>query len=1017
MIGIILFGAISFTRLGVSYLPDIDYPTLNINANWAGAAPEVMESEIVDPIEERVVAVEGVREMRSNITQGSANITLEFDPSRNVDAALQEVQANLQQVHMPLTVLPPTIRKFNPEDDPIIRVAVYGDRPLRDLADYVDKHLDTALQIVRGVGNVSVSGFGARNLRVWIDNDKLKKYQLTVTDIATAVEAQHEETSGGYIENALKMYNIRTVGEGITPAQIGDILILRRGGQAIYDSHIHVRDVAKVEDGLSDVRSIVRLDGKPAVTININKQRGSNEIEVSNDVKARLDDLKKDLPPDLHIAMVVDYTRFTKKAVEQTEHELIVAGLLTSFICFLFLGTWTSSINVLISIPTSVIGAFIALNALHFTLNLFTLLALALAIGIIVDDSIMVLENIVRHFEMGKNRRKAAQDGAREITFAAVAATVAVAAIFLPVAFMKGVIGYFFFQFGITITVAVFFSLLEAITLTPMRCSRMLTAANHRNWLVNFSDRAFRSLSRRYRFILDRALNWRWVVLLGSAFLFGGSLTAFSFLRQEFVPPQDQNFFHVNVETPLGSSIYFTDDKMKIVEGYIKKLPEVSHYLSTTNGYNGGFDVVLVDRAKRHRSQQELIQLCRTEIPTLPGLELEHFWLSDLSGRGLSARSPAPLGFNIRGSDYGKLTEIGDKIKAQLNATGLVTDLNTNYRSGMPEAEIIPDRDAAAERGVSVDAIGQTVSAGIGGALGGKYTSGGHRYDIRLQLETQDRMQPNDIRKLDIWSGYGQLLPLSEVTKITEHSTLQSVNRIDRQRTVSITANLAQGVSQSATLERTEKIVRSILPPGYEFHWEGSSQGYKETFGSLWFALILGLAVAYMVLAIQFDSFLHPVSVLLALPFSLSGALIALWVTNQSLNLFSMIGIILLMGIAKKNSILLVEFTNQVRTQDKRPIRDALLDACPIRLRPILMTSVATISSAIPSALGLGSGSETRVPMAIAVIGGVVISTFFTLFIVPCAYSLLAPLEKRSADDEDSDESSLGATTPAPIPL
>jgi HAE1 family hydrophobic/amphiphilic exporter-1 len=1008
MIGIILFGLICYQRLGVSYMPDIDYPTLNINVNWPGAAPEVIESELIDPIEQRVVAVEGVRQVRSSIGQGSGNITLDFDINRNIDSALQEIEADVQQTRLPLNVHTPTIWKRNLEDDPILRVVVYGDKPLREMADYVDKYLQTALQTVDGVGDVSVGGFGSRQLRIWINNDKLKQYQLTATDVEQAIDDQHEEEAGGYLENAKNEINVRTMGEGMTADQVGDELILRRGGESIYDSTIHIRDVARVQDDLSDQRNITRADGQPAVVVNIKKQRGFNEVSVADNVLKKLADLQGALPPGMHAQVVVDYTQFTRTAVAETLHELIMAGILTSIICYLFLGTWSSALNVLVAIPTSVIGAFMALYMLNFTLNLFTLLALALAIGIVVDDAIMVLENIVRHYDMGKSRRKAAQDGAREITFAAVAATVAVVAIFVPVAFMNGIIGKFFFQFSVTMTVAVLFSLLEAITLTPMRCAQMLGKSDRESYLTRHADRLFRMLAVRYRSALIWALNRRWQVIGVSTLLFILSLLAVGVLRQEFVPPQDQNFFHIRIEAPMGSSLTFMDEKVHRVEQYIKTIPEVTHYVTGTG--DGGranianFDIVLVKKSQRSISQADLIKKFRADLKAMPEMKDFSISFSDLSGRGLSTWQTAPVAFTIRGLEYDKLNEITTQIMDKLNASGLVTDLNSNYRTGMPEAQIFPDRAAASQRGVSVDAIAQVVNIAIGGTAEGQFTSSGHRYDIDLRLEGLERSQPADIQKLDVRNQYGELVPLSEVTKIEIHPTLQTVSRIDRQRAISVSGNLADGASQAKVLEMTEEIAKPLLPPGYEFHFDGGASGYKETFNSLWFALILGVAVAYMVLATQFNSFLHPISVLLALPFSLTGAIIALWGTNESLNMFSMIGIILLMGIAKKNSILLVEFTNHVRSQDKRPLRAALLDACPIRLRPILMTSLATMAAAVPSALGFGPGSETRMPMATAVIGGIFVSTCFTLFVVPCAYSLLAKWERPMEEDEEESE-------------
>ena len=1000
MFGLIVFGAISFNRLGVSQMPDIDFPLLEIRVAWEGAAPEILESELVDKIEQAVISVEGLKEIRSTVRQGQATVELEFELERNIDSALQEVQAAISQVRLPFNVDPPIIRKNSTESEPILRIGLSGKTSLRDMVEYVDNFLLDQFQVIPGVGEVSLSGFSERNLRLWINNENLRRYDLTILDLVQAIELEHTELAGGYLENEQREFNVRTMGEGLTPEEVGDILITRRGGQPIYESTIRIRDVARVEDGLNDIRRIARVSGEAGVSIGISKQRGSNEVKVGQAVKARMEELQAGMPEGMKLQINVDFTQFVEEAVKATEHELLLAGIFTALICFFFLGTWSAGINIVLAIPTSIIGTFTILYFSGFTLNTFTLLALALSIGIVVDDSIMVLENVVRHFQQGKDRVQAALDGSREVTFAATAATVAVIAIFLPVAFMSGVIGRFFYQFGITVTAAVALSLLEALTLTPMRLSQMMVRRERAGGLERMAGRVFDALGRLYRATLVIALRHRGLVVTGSTLLFLASLWLAQGLRREFVPSQDTNFIRLSMQMPVGTSLALTDAKTKEVEAYLASHPDVLRYFVAVGGIAGVANqsfaaITLVDKASRTTSQAQIIRQMRADLPVrVPGMR---FSFSDLSTRGLTPRRSQPVEFNLRGQEFSVLDEKSKEIMARLESTGLVLDLDTNYRTGMPEVRIVPDREASALRGVSMDSIGRTINAAIGGIRGGKFSKDGRRYDVRLRLNPEERLGEEDIARLTVRTAFGEIIPLSEVVRVETVKTPQTISRVNRQRSISVSGNLAPGASQARALAEARRIADDVLPPGYSFTLEGGARTFDESFKSLGFAFLLGLIVAYMVLASQFNSFIHPLTVLLAVPFSITGALLALRVTNESLNLYSAIGLILLMGIAKKNSILLVEFTNQQREHGKG-IEDAILSAGPIRLRPILMTTVATLVAALPLALGLGAGAETRQPMAISILGGVLVSTLFTLVVVPCAYSLLSRLERQTCE-------------------
>jgi HAE1 family hydrophobic/amphiphilic exporter-1 len=995
MAALIVFGAICLGRIGISKMPDVDFPVLNINVTWEGAAPDVLESEIVEQIEEKVIAVDGLKEIRSTIRLGQANIKLEFDINRNVDVALQDVQSAIGQVRLPLGVDSPTVRKQNPEEDPIMFLGLASPASLTETVRIADLLILDELQTVPGVGEVTQAGFAERNLRIWLRNDDLRRLQLTALDVANAIAREHTEIAAGYIENERQEINLRTMGEGLTPEEVGNILITERGGQPIYDTTIRLRDVARIEDGLNDLRRLARVNGQPGIGFGIKKQRGTNEVEVARGVRAKMEELNQTLPEGYRLQVNADFTRFTEKSVKATQHELVVAAILTALICYLFLGSWSSALNVILAIPTSIIGTFMVLYFLGFTLNIFTLLALALVIGIVVDDAIMILENIVRHFQMGKDRVTAAHDGAREIVFAATATTIAVVAIFLPVAFMEGIIGKFFFQFGIVLSAAVLLSLLEAVTLTPMRCSQFMVPQRSGR-ISRAADRIFQSLAYAYGRWLEWALGRRILVLAVSFALFAASLLLFAVLRKELVPPQDEDFVRLRMRMPTGTSLTANDQAFTRMEEFVKASPHVERYFSAVGGFGnqpneGIIAVTLKDRSQRPIKHTEFMQLAREAGAQIPGLRV---FPEDNSLRGLTAGSQKPVVFNIRGPDFAVLNEKAAEIMKRLEETGLVRDLDTSYRTGQPEVRIIPDREAAARRGVTMANIGQTINIAMGGVRQGKFTNDGRRYDVRLRLEQGERLRPADIEKLQVRTSYGELIPITDVVRLEEISTVQSYTRINRQRAITISGDLTPRSSQADALAAAERISREVLPPTYSYTLEGGAQAFQEAFQGFVFVFVVGLIAAYMVLASQFNSFIHPVTVLLALPFSITGAFLTLWGMDQSINLYSAIGIVLLAGICKKNSIMLVEFANQMREHRILSVHEALMRACPIRLRPILMTSMATAGAAVPIALGIGPGAETRAPMASAIIGGVAVSTLFTLFVVPCAYSLFARWEK-----------------------
>jgi multidrug efflux pump len=990
----VVFGGVAATRIGISQFPDVDFPTINVNVEWEGAAPEVVENDVTELLEEALIQVEGVRALNSTSRQGGASITVELALERDVDLALQDVQAKVAQTQrqLPIDIEPPVISKTNPEDQPILWLGLSGPFSQQVLSDYARYRIKDRLQTVPGVGEIMMGGFTERAVRVWVDSAALVERGLTVDDLMDALRRQHVELPAGRIESEGREVNVRVLGEALDLAALRRIVVDDRGG-----SPVRLEDVALVEDGFEDVRRLARVDGAPAQSIGIKKQRGANAVAVADGVRTAMAEIGTGLPPGMELGVNFDGTKFIQDSVREIELELVLSVVLTAFVCWLFLGSLSSTVNVVLAIPMSLLGTVAVIYFLGFTLNVFTLLALALAVGIVVDDAIMVLENVFRHAEAGKDRVRAAREGTAEIAFAALAATLAVVAIFVPVVFMRGVIGKFFFQFGVTLCLAVLLSYLEAITLAPARCSQILDVSRERRSRIGLAvDRAFDALARVYARVLARGLGRPGLVLAGAAGTFAVALAVLATLPGEFVPSQDQSRFIVRLQTAVGSSLEETNRAFRRAEEFMGTRPEVQRLLAVVGGFGGTnvnsgiLFVTLAPPGERELDQAEFATVVRKGLNSIPGLRAV---VQDLSQSGFTAQRGFPIEFSVRGSDWDQIVTTSASVMRDLQASGVAVDIDTDYQLGMPELRVTPDRARCADLGVQIEDVATTLNALVGGVRVGKYGSEGRRVDVRLRLKADQRSRPEDIARLRVRAENGQLVPLSSLVSYEERPVLQAITRRDRERAITVFANVAPDHAQQDALGEVERIGRS-MPVGTTLVLAGQSVAYRESMGSLLFALVLGIIVAYMVLASQFNSFLHPVTVLTVLPLSLAGAAGALWLGGMSLNLFSMIGLLLLMGIVKKNSIILIDFANQVR-ETGLDAAQAMLRAGPVRLRPILMTSTATFVAAIPPALQLGPGSEIRAPMAWAVIGGLVVSTALSLLVAPAFYVVADRLKTR----------------------
>lgn len=1004
MAAMIIFGFISMRKMGISQMPDVDFPMVNINVIYEGAAPEVMELDVIDPIESAVLSVEGVKSITSTARLGSANISVEFNLNKNIDVAVSEVEAKINQAArmLPDDIDPPTISKVNPDDRPIMFMAVTApNMAQKEIMAYTRDQLKDKFQTVSGVADVFLAGYIDPNLRVWVKNDELNRRQLTVSDVIGAIQAEHKEAPSGFIEDPERERNVRTLGEAKNVEEFEKLPIIRRGGAPNYVP-MFLGDVVNVEEGIADVRRISRSNGKNALGLGIRKQRGTNTMAVAEAVKAKMRDIQKDLPPGVELYVNFDTTKFIAESVHELQFNMIFSSILTAIVCWLFLGSFAATINVILAIPTSILGAFIILKYMNFTLNTFTLLGLSLSIGIVVDDAIMVLENIYRHHEEGKDKVTASRDGANEISFAALAATIAIMAIFLPVAMMEGIIGKFFFQFGITISVAVALSYIEAVTLTPMRTSRFMEETKRVSKIGKVIDEFFEWLVNLYSKILDNCLTHKWILLLVSLVFFGVSFITVKWIPKEMTPVQDTSNFMMRIKAPDGASLIYTNEKTKLVEEYLLKHPSVSRYFVAVGGFGGGMEanssnlfVTLKEpkdrpvnpKTGKNWYQPDVLNQMRDHFKNFDGAKV---MVQDTSQGGFSASGRGfPVEFTLTGGDFKILTGAAKKVMEEMRASGIYVDVDTDYKESVMEIQVFPDREKAKIRGVSVQEVGTTINALIGGVVVGKYSKEGHRNDIRVKMADASKDKLKDLEKIWVRNNQGELVKLLDVVTVKELPGVQAINRRARQRAVNIFAGVSPGKSQGEALDNVRTIVKKHLPPGYSLIESGSAETYKEAFTSLIFALLMGILIAYMVLGTQFNSFIDPVTVLMALPFSFSGAFLALWATGQSINLYSMIGLILLMGIVKKNSILLVDFTNQRRGEGLK-IREALMDACPKRLRPIMMTTFATVAGAVPLALAWGAGAESLRPMAIAIIGGSLVSTALTLVVVPAFYLILA---------------------------
>jgi hydrophobic/amphiphilic exporter-1 (mainly G- bacteria), HAE1 family len=1004
ILALVVLGLFSYRRLSIDLFPDVEFPFLVVQTRYAGASPESVERDVTKPIEEAVNPVEGVKKIQSTSTEGFSTIIVQFELGTDVMDAQADVRAKIDAIRLdlPRDLDPPVISRADPGQQAIMTLSVSGAGwTLRDLTRLAEEEIARRLQNIPGVGNVAVVGGLKREIHVQLLPDRMEGLGVSADMVVAALERETGDVPAGRLDRGSAENLVRVAGRVREPREFASLTVATRA-----EHSIRLGQVARIEDAQEEERDAAYINGERAVALEIRKVSGANTVDVADGVLEAVAELNTRLPRGVTVGSVQDNSTWIRNSVEDVQKTLIEGALLTVLIVFLFLNSWRSTVITGLTLPVSVIAAFLAVYAFGFTLNTMTLMALSLAIGILIDDAIVVRENIVRHVERGEDHYHAAKHGTAEIGFAVLATTLTVIAVFIPVAFMKGIVGRFFFPFGITVAFAVLVSLFVSFTLDPMLSSLWYDpqAEGHAKRgpigraLQRFND-SFHGLGQRYRRVIAWALDHRLATMAIAATSFVGAMSLFGLglVGGQFMPKSDEEQTAITVETPVGSSLAYTSGKALEIARFLASQPEVALTYTTIGGAQqndavnkGQIFVKLTASKSRERSQQEFEAAMRAALPRFPGANARVITL------GMGPGGPAPIQLNLKGPELARLQEISDRALAAVRDVPGLVGLRSSLEGRKPELVIDVDRDQAADLGLSVGAVGSGLRPVLAGQKAGDWEDEtGLSHDVIVRLAPELRASEADLARIplassriDPRSGGPVMIPLAQVARIRASGAPSEIRRLDLDRVASIEANYQERPLTEVVAEVQGRLAAMELPAGYRFEFGGEQEDFKETVGYMLEALLLAVVFIYLILASQFGSFLQPLAIMLSLPLSLIGVMLALMVTRGTFNIMSMIGVIMLMGLVTKNAILLVDFANQARAKGSDR-RQALIDAGELRLRPIVMTTLAMIFGMLPTALALGAGAEFRAPMAHAVIGGLITSTLLTLVVVPVVYTYL----------------------------
>lgn len=1017
---IILFGLIAYQRIGVDRIPSIDFPVIMINTTLRGANPDVVDTSITSVIESAINTTPGIDHIQSASSPGVSSISITFVLGKNIDVAYNEVQSKVNQVlkRLPTDTDPPTVQKVDTNASPVIWLALSGDRTTQQLNLYANNILKKKFETIQGVGEVQLGGRRDRVIRVMVNPARMAVYKLTSSDLTAAFNREHVQLAGGFLVSKQAEQLLKLDLEYHSTSELAELIISSKANVPV-----RLKDIATIEDGITDNRQIARYNGKPTVGLGMVKIAGANTVEIIKEVEKRLDnDIRPNLPPGLSLDISTNDSIFINQLVASLKEHLVEGTLFAALIVLIFMRSFSSTIMICLEIPVSLLGAIAVMYFAGYTFNSMTLLALLLLIGVVVDDAIVVRESILRHMsgeaEDSSNvrlrdvdfndrvavaafRSKATQIGSNEVVFAVLASSAALVCIFAPVIFMDGIIGMFFKSFAVVVTFGVLVSLFVSLTLTPMLCSRYLSIKPADNAFYRLCSAGLNKVDIVYKKLLQFSLMHRALVLILTALFVGfAGLHTLKNVEKDFVPEADEGSFSVSIKTPLGSSLAYTDSRMKLVEATIANhKDEVASYFATIGSGSrgqvnqGSINVRLKPKEERSISQQKLVKILKKEFESIPGVNAS----ASASSISRGQRSEK-LQFNLTGNNLDDIGRTAQQVQQALSANDKIGKVDIDVQLDLPQLNIQIDRTRAGNLGISARDIATAVSLYAGGINVAKYNdnvSDGQRYDIRLKASDELLKSASDLSKIYLRSSSGELVRLDAVASFKPDLGAAVIGRYDLQYAVNFYAN--PNVPLGEAVDIVKETTNKLVPPSYKTKFTGQAEEFGKTIKNLKFVFSLGFLLLYMVLASQFNSFIQPFVIMLAQPLAIIGGLIALLITGDTLNIYSMIGLILLIGLVAKNSILLVDLTNQLLEKavnagnklNKTTINAALSEACPIRLRPVLMTSLTIILALLPAAIGLGAGSETNKPLSVAIIGGMISSTLLTLVVVPAAYSLV----------------------------
>ena len=997
---ILLFGIIGISFLGIREFPSVDPPIINVRTTYVGANADVIEAQITEPLEEAINGIAGIKSLTSTSNDGTSNITVEFDVGADLEAAANDVRDKVSgaQRNLPPDTDPPVVSKADADSQPIVFLAVQSDRRnLLELSDLANNVFKERLQTIPGVSAVNIWGEKRYAIRLRMDPLRMASYGITPLDVLNKVQSENVELPSGRIEGSAIELSVRTKSRLSSPQEFNDLII-----KEDQNNIVRFQDVGRAELAALNERTVLKRDGIPMVGVVLVPLPGSNNIEIVDEFYKRLEFVEKDMPDDIRLDIGFDSTKFIRNSIKEVQETIFIAFILVVSIIFLFLRDWRTTFIPVLTIPISLIGVFFIMYLMGFSINVLTLLGIVLSIGLVVDDAIVVLENIYTRIEKGENPDSAAEKGAEEIFFAVIATTVALAAVFLPVIFLTGTTGRLFREFGIVVAGAVIISSFVALTMTPMLSSKLLKKRERQNAFYRFTEPFFIWLNNKYEIALDGFMKFRWSAFVIILFMGFGIYWFSSVIPTELAPTEDRGEMRVNITGPEGATFAYMDKVLdEMLEDFIEQIPAHEREAITTvtsPGFgtastNSGFlRLILTDISERDRSQQEIFAQVSEMVKKYTAVRAFVTQPASIGDR----RGGLPVQYVIQAPILDKLKDVIPEFMEKANQSPIFSFADINLKFTKPEIEIEIDREKARNVGVSVQEIARTLQLSYSGQRFAYFIMNGKQYQVVGEMQLADRNEPVNLRMLYVRADNGQLIQLDNLVTIKEKSTPPQLYRFNRFVSATVSAGLAPGYTIGAGLDEMDRIASEVLDESYSTDVAGLSKEFRESSNSLIFAFLFALVLIYLVLSAQFESFLDPLTIMFTVPLALFGALLSLWIFDFTLNIFSQIGIIMLIGLVTKNGILIVEFANQRKAQGMS-IDDAIIGAAGARFRPILMTSLSTILGILPIALALGAGSESRVPMGVAVIGGLAFSTVLTLFIIPAVYTYLTSKKGRLA--------------------